>query len=103
MVGERFEKELQEKLSLELEEDDLAGRQTASQEVLRRRGKERDRALNELSGRTGGFDNLMQVLSTCIRCHNCMNVCPICYCKERVFESSAFEHRSTHLLSWANR
>ena len=60
--------------------------------------KERSRVLNELKERTGSPGKLMEILSTCIRCHNCMYVCPICYCKKCLFESSVFEHRADKFL-----
>ena len=103
IVGDRFEKEIQEKLSLELKEGDLVDREKAINRVIDLRKKERDRIFIELRERTNGLDKLMQVLSTCIRCHNCMNACPICYCKECVFESSVFAHRSDQFLTWASR
>ncbi len=103
LAGERFEKELEQKLSLELEENNLADRDKAVQKVVTIRKAEREKVFNQLANQTNGLDKLMEVLSTCIRCHNCMNVCPICYCKECVFESSVFEHRSDQFLSWAGR
>ena len=59
--------------------------------------------LTDLERKTAGLDSLMETLSTCIRCHNCMNVCPICYCKECVFKSAVFEHRPDQFLRWAER
>ena len=32
------------------------------------------------------------VLAACVRCHNCMTVCPICYCKTCLFKSPPFDH-----------
>ncbi len=103
LVGEHFEKELEQKLSLELEENDLVQREKALQKAITIKKAEREKAFNQLTNRTNGLDKLMDVLSTCICCHNCMNVCPICYCKECVFESSVFEHRSDQFLRWASR
>jgi len=60
-------------------------------------------ALDELKAQTNSLERLMERLSTCIRCHNCMEVCPICYCKECVFESPVFEHRADQFLNWADR
>jgi formate dehydrogenase subunit beta len=43
------------------------------------------------------------VFATCIRCHNCMNVCPICYCKTCLFKSQVFEHEPIQYANWAQR
>ncbi len=103
MVGARFEDELKEKLSLELQEEDLADREKVTQKIIDGRKQERDKVISELREQTNSMEKLMQTLSTCIRCHNCMNVCPICYCKECLFKSSIFEHRSDQFLKWADR
>jgi len=103
IVGNRFEEELSEKLSLDFQEEDSTHREQVIQKVIDGRKQERDRVLGELKEQTNSIEKLMQVLSTCIRCHNCMNVCPICYCKECVFKSSIFEHRSEQFLKWAGR
>lgn len=103
LVGERFEQEIQEKLGLELGNGDLADREKAIKKMLQKRQAQRDEVFAELRADTDGLDKLMKILSTCIRCHNCMNVCPICYCKECVFESAVFEHRSDQYLGWAHR
>ena len=103
IVSERFEKEIQEKLSFRLKEESLTERERIIQKIITERKKERSRILNELKERTGSPGKLMEILSTCIRCHNCMNVCPICYCKECLFESSVFEHRADQFLGWSGR
>jgi formate dehydrogenase subunit beta len=46
---------------------------------------------------------LQAMLSTCIRCHNCMVNCPICYCKECIFRTPIFDHESEKYLQWAAR
>jgi formate dehydrogenase subunit beta len=53
--------------------------------------------------RIHGLDNFMNELSACINCHNCMKVCPICYCKECFFESPTFDLESDKYLQMANR
>lgn len=37
-----------------------------------------------------GIDGMMELFADCINCHNCQRLCPICYCKQCLFESSAF-------------
>jgi formate dehydrogenase subunit beta len=43
------------------------------------------------------------VLAACVRCHNCMTVCPICYCKTCLFKSPPFDHEPMQYLNWARR
>ena len=43
------------------------------------------------------------VLAACVRCHNCMTVCPICYCKTCLFKSPPFDHEPMQVLNWARR
>lgn len=102
-VGNKFEKELAEKLSLDLKDEEDIGREDAIKATISKRKEARDKVLNEMGDQVNGLDKFLDVFSTCIRCHNCMNVCPICYCKECVFESSVFEHRSDQFLTWADR
>lgn len=103
IIGERFEKELAEKLSLDLNDGVPGGREEAVKAVINKRQKAREKVSYKITEKFSGIDKLLETFSTCIRCHNCMNVCPICYCKECVFSSSFFEHRSDQFLKWANR
>ena len=48
-------------------------------------------------------EGIESVLAACVRCHNCMTVCPICYCKTCLFKSPTFDHEPTQYLSWARR
>jgi len=43
------------------------------------------------------------VLASCVRCHNCMTVCPICYCKTCLFKSLTFDHEPMQYMNWAQR
>ncbi len=103
IVGERFEEDLAESLSLELEEGEPAGRKDAIEKLTSRRKEARESILGGLAERASSIEKLLDTFSTCVRCHNCMNVCPICYCKECVFSSSVFEHRLDQLLNLAQR
>lgn len=49
----------------------------------------------------GSTSGLQTVFAACIRCHNCMNVCPICYCKTCVFKSHIFDHEPDQYVKWA--
>lgn len=51
------------------------------------RGEKRRQAQEELEAKSTGLDKLLDTLSKCINCHNCMRVCPICYCQQCFFDS----------------
>ena len=43
------------------------------------------------------------VSSLCINCHNCQSVCPICYCKQCVFDGPVFEYPLEKYLNWCGK
>jgi formate dehydrogenase subunit beta len=43
------------------------------------------------------------VFAACVRCHNCMTVCPICYCKTCLFKSPVFDHEPAQYMTWVQR
>lgn len=61
------------------------------------RDKEFEAIRNQLSS-DGGMERLF---AACIRCHNCMTVCPICYCKTCLFRTKEFDHPPEHYFTIA--
>jgi formate dehydrogenase (coenzyme F420) beta subunit len=102
-VGERLEKELEEKgvLSYSGPESEAIG-QVVSR-VISERVRKRDAVFQALRDAVKDLPSLLDQFSTCIRCHNCMVACPICYCKECVFRTQIFEHEADQFLRWAER
>ncbi|MFQ6003629.1 MAG: 4Fe-4S dicluster domain-containing protein, partial [Candidatus Zixiibacteriota bacterium] len=49
------------------------------------------------------FSGLLAQVANCINCHNCRVVCPICYCRECLFDSATFRHEPEQYLKWADR
>ena len=79
-------------------------REESVSKYISERIKKRDTLFSEMKEETSsGWENLLSVFSTCINCHNCMRVCPICYCRECFFESPTFEFDSEKYLMWAKR
>jgi formate dehydrogenase subunit beta len=62
-----------------------------------------NKLLVETQDEVKGLDNLSKFFAKCINCHNCMTVCPICYCKECFFESSTFDYESEKFFKWSDR
>jgi formate dehydrogenase subunit beta len=80
-----------------------AGRAGATRKLIGARTEARDAALAEFRERTSSMEGLLAQFSTCIRCHNCMTNCPICYCRECIFRTPTFEHESELYYQWAER
>jgi len=68
-----------------------------------RRAAAREAAMTELAGSLKDVDALAILLSTCLRCHNCREACPICFCRQCVFDGDTFEHDTQKYLSWTGR
>jgi len=81
----------------------LERHETGVASLVEKRSAARTQVFDDLRETVADGTALGEMLATCIRCHNCMNVCPICYCKECVFESAVFTHRPSHFMHLAER
>ncbi|HSB04885.1 MAG TPA: 4Fe-4S dicluster domain-containing protein [Thermodesulfobacteriota bacterium] len=103
-IGEKLEKEIEEKGILSLiGEKDPTIRTEVVNKVIAGRTKKRDGTFKEFKGVVKDLRSFLDRFSTCIRCHNCMVACPICYCKECVFRTAVFEHEGDQFIRWADR
>jgi formate dehydrogenase subunit beta len=90
--------------ALELKEtEDSATRQAAIQKLAPDRAKKRDELFERTGKEVNGLENLLSAFTRCIGCHNCRDVCPICYCRECLFDSPTFEWGADKYLDWASR
>ena len=48
-----------------------------------------------------GSGKIADFFESCINCHNCMKACPICYCKECLFDSAVFNMEAHKYVSKA--
>ncbi|MCE5208047.1 MAG: 4Fe-4S dicluster domain-containing protein [Chloroflexi bacterium] len=71
--------------------------------LIENRSRNRDMVFEELRTQMDGSENLTKIFAACIRCHNCMNVCPICYCKTCVFKSEVFDHEPMQYVTWVKQ
>ena len=81
----------------------IAGRDEAVKALKAERIKARDELFTKFDAETGSLEKLKEAFSTCIRCYNCMENCPICYCKVCIFKSPTFEHTGDKYAAWAMR
>lgn len=68
-----------------------------------KRAAARDLVFKEFEDKYNSMDALTDAFATCLRCQNCRKACPICFCRQCVFESSIFEHDSEKYIKWASR
>jgi formate dehydrogenase subunit beta len=67
--------------------EDLSGWQERVDKLTGARVEKKRQAQQELEAKSTGLDKLLDTFSRCINCHNCMRVCPICYCQQCFFDS----------------
>ena len=61
------------------------------EEVVDAQLERRRQAHAEVQAAVAGADRLLDTFSSCINCHNCQRVCPVCYCRQCYFESTALK------------
>ncbi|MDA3837578.1 MAG: 4Fe-4S binding protein [Candidatus Delongbacteria bacterium] len=57
--------------------------------IISKRAKARKTEFENVAKIAVGLDNLKDTFANCIGCHNCNSVCPICYCRQCYFDSTA--------------
>jgi formate dehydrogenase (coenzyme F420) beta subunit len=80
-----------------------AGRDPAVSRILESRMAHRDEVFDRTRENIGSIEKLSAYFSDCINCYNCRVACPVCYCRECVFETDVFEHEPLQYLKWAER
>lgn len=93
--------ELAGRLGLEAAPED-GRRDEVVDTVARARTQTRDAFFAEIRARLEK-EGVEGVFAACVRCHNCMTVCPICYCKTCLFKSPMMEHEPIQYMNWARR
>jgi formate dehydrogenase subunit beta len=114
LIGTDLQKEVLIRANTEEGEQILSGlklegvegtdkREDAISKLFTKRTKKRDALFEEAKREIGSPEKLLSFFSACIKCHNCMGVCSICYCRECFFESPTFEFEPEKYLRWAER
>ncbi|MBG0790302.1 MAG: Coenzyme F420 hydrogenase/dehydrogenase, beta subunit C-terminal domain [Desulfovibrionaceae bacterium] len=88
---------------LGLPETSAAGRDEALEAMVAKRTATRDEMFERTRAATGTLSDLSEYLSACVNCYNCRVACPVCYCKECVFNTDVFEHKPWQYMGWAKR
>lgn len=80
-----------------------AARETAIKKLADARLAKRDEAFAAYHETNDSFESLENMLADCVNCYNCRVACPVCYCKECVFVTDTFRHKSEQLVGWADK
>ncbi len=59
--------------------------------------------IKDITGKTDSIVKLNAFFDRCINCYNCRNMCPVCYCKECVFNTDVFYHQPVQYHQWAEK
>jgi formate dehydrogenase subunit beta len=113
LIGSDFDKEIillantalgqQVVDGLGLPEAKADGRQAAIDRLVADRVKRRDEVFAQTLAETKGLEKLTSIFAPCIGCHNCRDMCPVCYCRECVFDSTTFAFEADKYLGWASK
>lgn len=79
------------------DEKDNKPREKAVKEIRDERSKKHASFLKEKEA-IKGIEKVAEFFDTCVNCHNCRQACPICYCKECLFDSSVFDAEAYKFL-----
>lgn len=79
------------------------GRDKAMEQLVAERTAYLENMMAETAEATASLEGLVEYLSACVNCYNCRVACPVCYCKECVFNTDVFDHQPWQYLGWAKR
>ena len=87
----------------EVADANAAERQAVVERLISARSQVREKELAATHAQLASDGGISGLFATCIRCHNCMTVCPICYCKTCLFKTASFDHEPDFYLNAARR
>ena len=73
------------------EGEEPAARRQALEKLIAERKAHTAERIAELDNQMMGPEKLVAYYADCLNCHNCMKVCPVCYCRECFFDSETFK------------
>jgi formate dehydrogenase subunit beta len=78
-------------------------RQAAIEKLIAERTAKKDELYGKTREEVTGEEKLLTMFARCVNCHNCRDACPICYCRECLFDSPTFEFGADKYLDWAEK
>jgi len=83
-------KEIFDKFDLSFQ-DSLENWESKVKEIRDKKLKKRKTFHKEWQTKIEGSDKFIAAFDECINCHNCMRVCPVCYCQQCYFDSQTLQ------------
>jgi formate dehydrogenase subunit beta len=80
-----------------------SSREAVLANLIAARSVNRDATLKQFHDQMRSNGEFASYFADCLECTNCMNACPICYCKECFFHTANAEHAPRELLRLAER
>ncbi len=65
--------------------------------------KKKEEVFARYSSEVKGLEKLQSMFASCVNCHNCRTACPLCYCRECLFDSPTFDWKADSYLGWAEK
>jgi formate dehydrogenase subunit beta len=90
-------------LGVEMAGASAGSRDTVLANLVAARTAHRDAEFKQFEDRMHASGGMAAVFANCLECTNCMNACPICYCKECFFRTANAEHAPRELFRSAER
>ncbi|MCK5310978.1 MAG: Coenzyme F420 hydrogenase/dehydrogenase, beta subunit C-terminal domain [Desulfobacteraceae bacterium] len=90
-------------LSLSESADEAPDRKNIISKIISKKIEFRDKMFTETKETINTLDKLSDYFAGCINCYNCRVACPVCYCRECVFNTDVFNHDPYQYIQWAKR
>jgi formate dehydrogenase subunit beta len=84
---------------LDLKSGDAPGKRDEEvKKIMNERTANKTKMVEDAKKQLSSTDSLVETFKYCIRCDNCRDVCPICYCKECYYESPLGDLKTDEML-----
>jgi len=83
--------------------EDTSERKNLISKIISKKTEFKDKMFSQAKQAVNSLDKLADYFSGCINCYNCRVACPVCYCKECVFNTDVFNHDPYQYIQWAKR
>lgn len=102
-VKDEIYENIKEALTDQLQEKNIEKRDEVLGDIVKKKTLLRDKIIKEFRDKVNSLDELLKLFSTCMRCYNCRAACPICYCRECIFDTKVFEYAPSTFKKWLEK